>query len=209
MSLLIATPMYGGQCTAAYCRSAISLKEALIQGGMEHDWLTNWNDSLITRVRDVIAADFLQNTDYKKLLFIDADIEFSPEDVALLWNLDTHVSCGAYRLKQPDSPLGVWRGGQLRDLEEFTDPVSVDFAGTGFMMIDREAFEALKPHVPEYEEGRVGKCWAFFQDPVVDLGQGNYHESEDYHFCRLWRERGGEVICHPGIDLTHWGQMGY
>jgi len=204
LSLLIATPMYGRQCTHVYFESALSLKESLLQGGLDHDWLTNTNDSLITRVRDCIAAQFLE-TDYQKLMFIDADIEFSPEDVAKLWNLNAHVAVGAYRMKTPDSRLAVWKDGQLEDLEDFDEPVAVDYAGTGFMMIDRSVFEALKRVVPEYEEGRVGRCWAFFQDPIED----GIHLSEDYHFCKRFRESGGEILCHPGVNLKHWGQTAF
>lgn len=204
MSLLIATPMFGRQCHAAHFESALRLKEEFCRAGMKHDWLTNTNDSLITRVRDCIASQFL-NTDYDKLLFIDADIEFSPEDVALLWNMNAHVAVGAYRMKVPDAPLGVWRDGQLHDLEQFDEPVSVDYAGTGFMMIDRSVFEGLKRVVPEYEEGQVGPCWAFFQDPIED----GIHLSEDYAFCKRFREMGGEILCHPGVSLKHWGQWAY
>lgn len=205
MSLLIATPMFGMQCHSKYFESCIELKEDLTNAGMEHDWLITTNESLITRARNTSVATF-RGTGYQKLLFVDGDIEFSSEDVALLWNLNVPVACGAYRIKQPDSPLGIWRDGKLEPLESEA-PVAVDYAGTGFMMIDRSVFDQLEKAHPEwrYEEGMVGWSVAFFQDVIED----GIHLSEDYFFCKRWREHGGDVIVHPGCELTHWGQVGF
>ena len=209
MSLLVVTPMYGGQCFAAHFKSCLALKDAFHDVDLDHDWLVTWNESLITRGRNTSAAAFLE-TDFQKMLFIDGDIEFEPESVACLWNMNVDVAVGAYRMKHEGSPLGAWIDGKLVDIEGMTEPVEVDYAGTGFMMIDRSVFERLKPHVPEYEEGRgVGKgrqpCWGFFLDPVED----GVHLSEDYHFCKRFREIGGKVMLDPTIRLKHWGLKAY
>jgi hypothetical protein len=210
MSVLICTPMYGGQCTSAYFKSALVLKQAFMDGGMDHDWLIGRNESLITRARNSMAATFLQ-TNYRKMLFIDADIEFTPDDVAKLWNMDEKVSVGIYAMKKPDeSWYAVWKDGVLvRDLDGFNhEPVEVDYAGTGFMMIDRSVFEEMD--APEYEapdpnsEGlRVEK--AFFDTGVED----GIYLSEDYWFCKRWREQGGKIMAHPDVRLLHWGSYAY
>lgn len=207
MSLLIATPMYGGMCHERYFASCMELKESLIHGGMDHDWLTTTNESLITRARNTSAASFLK-TSFQKLMFIDADIEFRAEDVAMLWNMNLAVVCGAYRMKTQDSKLSVWKDGKLVEADGFSEPTAVDYAGTGFMMIDRSVFEVLMENHPQWEhqEGNIdGNCWGFFQDPIED----GFHMSEDYFFCKRWRELGGEIIWHPQVKLTHWGQCGY
>lgn len=223
MSLLIATPMYGGQCHTQHFKSCMALKEDLLRAGVEHDWLVLTNESLITRARNVCAREFLR-TDYAKMIFIDADIEFNANDVALLWNLQESVACGAYRMKTPGAPLCVWRDGKLVEFES-DDPVETDYAGTGFMMVDRSVFEQMKAHVPEYREGcgdarvmddseeegpsrlfaEYRTTWGFFQDVIAD----GIHLSEDYFFCRTWRQMGGSIWMHPGCKLTHWGQCGY
>ena len=202
MSLLIATPMFAGQCLAEHFKSCLNLKDALHENNIDHDWLVTTNESLIPRARNTSAARFLQ-TDFEYLLFIDGDISFSPDDVARLWNHEEKVVCGAYRMKYPGSKLTVWKDGKQVEIGD--DLISVDYAGTGFMMIHRSVFETLiKSYDIEYEEGKVGKCWAFFQDPITD-----FHLSEDYFFCQRWRELGGEIICDPNIELTHWGLAGY
>lgn len=207
MSLLVCTPMYGGMCTSAYFSSALRLKESLMEAGVDHDWLIGRNESLITRARNSCVATFLE-TDYRKLLFIDADIEFTPDDVACLWNMDEKVAVGVYAMKKPDEQwYAVWKDGVLvKDLDRFRGPVEVDYAGTGFMMIDRSVFEEMD--APEYDgpgpEG-LRKEKAFFDTGVVD----EVYVSEDYWFCMKWREMGGKIVAHPGVRLKHWGTYGF
>ncbi len=206
MSILICTPCFGGQVTTHYFNSCIKLQENLLENGIDHSWLTCWNESLITRGRDKLAASFLK-TEFEYLMFIDADIEFQWEDVAKLWNLEVPVSCGAYSMKRPDSPVSAWKDGQLVDLLKLSSPTPVDYAGTGFLMIHRDVFEKLKRDEWKYEDGFNGsdECWGFFQDPVKD----GFKMSEDYFFCEEWRKLGGEIILDPSIKLGHWGSFRY
>ena len=206
ISILIATPMFGGVCHAKHFKSCLNLKDSFHDAGIPHDWLVTMNDSLITRARNTSVHGFLK-TDFETLLFIDGDIEFAPEDVSKLWNLDVDVAVGAYRMKKPDAKLTVWKDGRQVDITEFHEPLSVDFAGTGFMLIQREVFNTLSRAHPEweYEEGQDReKMVGFFQDPILD-----YHQSEDYFFTESVRKLGMEVICDPSIRLTHWGMAGF
>ena len=204
MSILIATPMYGGQCSAAYCASAVNLSAALTEAGIDHDWLFAWNESLIQRARNKMAAAFLASP-FRKLLFIDADIRFAPDDVAKLWNMETQVAVAAYPMKRPDAPLSAWVGGELvTGLDDLPNPCPVDYAGTGFMMIDRSVFEAMKS--PDIEiRYDFGPAHAFFACPI----HGGVEESEDYHFCRRWRDLGGQILLEPTIRLGHVGTWIY
>ena len=204
MSLLIATPCYAGMCHSAFLESCLSLEATLTQVGLDHSWLLTKNESLITRGRNTSATKFLQ-THYERLLFIDSDIEFTAEDVAKLWNIDSpgaDVAVGVYRMKREGSPYAAWVNGSLiEDLP--SDPMEVDYAGTGFMMIKRSVFTRLMRSHPEWKyEESIGECWAFFQDPIED----GIHLSEDYFFCKRVREMGMKVVMDPSVRLKHWGQ---
>lgn len=225
MSILIATPCYNGQAIVPFIDSCYFLKKELDAAGIEHDFLRLRNESLITRARNVCAASFLHDTSFSCLLFIDADIEFSPADVARLWNLaftGADVAVGHYRYKKLGCPDTVWVDGKRRDLSEFDEPFEVSYAGTGFMLIKRGAFEQLVKLHPdwEYEEGfpeegqkesesQVKKAYAFFQDPIEDSPLGRFHLSEDYFFCKRVREAGMKVVMDPKIELKHWGFYAY
>jgi len=209
MSILICTPCYGAMVTAQYLASALNLETELNKAGLDHDWLISWNESLITRGRDKMARTFL-TTKYERMLFIDSDIQFSPEDVAKLWNLDADIAVGAYRNKKIGQVKGAWVNGKLVPLEDLKGITEVDYAGTGFMMIKRQVFEKLKEKHPEwaYDDatgGELAEHYGFFQDPIEDRTK----LSEDYFFVKRAREEGFKVLLDPTINLTHWGQFGY
>lgn len=233
MSILVATPCYGGMATEPYIYSCDILKKECNLQGLEIDFLRLRNESLITRARNVCASSFLYDTDYDCLLFIDSDIEFEPADVARLWNLcngggdgldgkKADVAVGAYRNKKADSTRSAWVNGELRLVEEFKKPFDVDYAGTGFMMIRRNTFKQLEHSYPEweYEEGfpeegealedtKIQTCWAFFQDPIEDTKNGRFHLSEDYFFVKRVIDLGMRVVMDPEIHLKHWGMAAY
>jgi len=209
MSILVCTPCYGGQATLPYMKSIMSLQEEFLKAGVKHDFLFTADESLIQRARNTSVATFLK-TDYEALFFIDADIEFKAESVASLWNMlsdGVEVAVGAYSMKRPDMPLSAWENGALVNIEDRTEPFEVDYAGTGFMMIKRQVFLDMMDAFPErcHTEGHVGDCFSWF-DPRVDDG---IYLSEDYAFCKDWRNMGGHIILDPTIKLIHYGTFGY
>lgn len=202
MSIFFGTPMYGAKCFGQFHKSAIQTAIELTKVGMPFTWSTPWNESLIPRARNNIVAEFLK-TDFETLFFIDGDIEFSVEDVSKLWNMNKDVSCGAYRHKVDSSKLEVWKDGRLKNIENSKDPMKVDFAGTGFILIKRKILEDMCTDDLEYEE--KGVKYALF-DTMIDDGT---YLSEDYTFCKRFRDSGGEIWCDPTIKLTHWGLKGF
>ncbi len=193
--------MYGGMCQAEYFRSCLELRESLILAGVPHTWDVITNESLIPRARNQCVSTFLKS-DYQSLMFIDGDIEFNPEDVAKLWNLNVPVACGAYSMKRDDQPKACWLNGEIVVIEDCPEePFPVDYAGTGFMIIQRKVFEKLKLKVPEYEKNK----WGFFQETYSASGE----LSEDYFFCELCRNNGIEILCDPTTSLGHWGRKRY
>lgn len=207
MSILISTPCYGGVCTTAYMVSCMRLQEELIRAGVEHDFNFGRNESLVTRARNEMAGWFLK-TNFAAHLWIDADIEFSVEDVGKLWALHqsgADVAVAAYSMKLPEKPLSAWKDGKLVKIEECpSEPFEVDYAGTGFMLISRRVYEKLAKDAETYE-GPDGRVSAFYMTPIHNDG----FESEDYHFCRKAREAGFKIMMDPSIRLGHVGQYRY
>lgn len=205
MSVLFCTPCYGGMIHEAHFRSCLNLKETLHTIGLAHDWLTGRNESLVTRARNEMTATFLK-TDHSHMCWLDADIEFEPDHVANLWNMDADIAVGCYAMKKPDKQwFAAWKDGALvKDLDQFNGPIEVDFAGTGFMLIKREVIVDLARHAENYE-GPEGRVPALYMTPIHNDG----FESEDYHFCRKARERGYKIMMDPSVRLKHWGQFAY
>lgn len=232
-SVMIATPMYGGMCTGAYVQGLLFTMSKMREAGVNVAWCQITNESLITRARNELARVFLES-DHDYLMFIDADIGFPGEAILQLMAADKDVACGIYPKKEVnwDSVKRAVDAGKP-DIEDYagafvlnilngkdaeTDEsgcFQVRHGGTGFMLIKRGVLEFLAPYVPTYrtasftdEHGNYVKplTHEFFATSIDKTGA---LLSEDYHFCELVREHGGEVWANPFIHLTHTGTYTY
>lgn len=204
--ILFATPMYGGMCVEPFFLSALRTVQELDRVGIGYDWLTEKNESLVHRARMEMAATFLRRSEFTHLFWIDADMDWEPEHVAALWNLNVDIACGVYAMKKPDKQwFAAWKDGVLvKDLDQFSGPINVDYCGTGFLLIRRNVIETLAAAAPAWE-GANGSVPALFMTPITN----GLLESEDYFFCRTAREAGFKIIMDPSVRLGHWGQFRY
>ena len=97
---------------------------------------------------------------------------------------------------------------QLNGLIELHD------AGTGFMMIKREAILRMIKHYPELKynnDVQMGgtdlkdNFYAIF-DTMIDPIDKRYL-SEDYTFCRRWQDMKEKIWLDPSISLNHYGSF--
>ena len=240
-SLFIGTPMYGGQCAGLFTKSTndLSMLCATHQIPMKYYFL--FNESLVQRARNYIVDEFLRS-ECTHLLFIDSDIGFNPKDALALLGIQISdpekydIVCGPYPKKtiawekiQMASKEGFADENPF-ELEKFTsdfvfnpvkgtkqfmlsDPVEVSEAGTGFMLITREALLKYRDAYPEleYKPDHIRtnsfdgsrNITAFF-DCVIDPESKRYL-SEDYFFCKKAREIGLSVWMCPWMQINHVG----
>jgi hypothetical protein len=230
--LYVATPMYGGQCFGFYTNSLLQLKTVMMQNDMRMDYFCLFNESRVTRARNFCVHEFL-HSDCTHLLFIDADIEFSPDAVFSLLALadpksDKDVVCGLYPKKHINwskVATAVSRGitGDLSSYGSdlvfnthgldgsfnFYSPLEVTESGTGFMMIQRHVFDKFRECYPkEYfdSDGREsGRKPSKIGRYFSEAIKDGRDLSEDYHFCQLVRKIGMKVWVAPWIELNHLG----
>lgn len=227
-SIMIATPMYGAMCHGPYAYSLLAFYTKMLERNWAWEPKFLYNESLITRARDDLAHIFLKSN-HTHLLFLDSDIQFDPEAIAKMVEADKDIIGGCY----PGKKI-MWRqvetavkGGLpiealpimsceyvLHTVDEnhrpqlgSSEPLEVQRIGTGMMLIKREVFEKLKPHVPTYKNNNTaatGEIVSQFFDCSIDPDT-NHLLSEDYHFCNLWRKHGGQVYAAPWALGTHCG----
>jgi len=232
-SIMIATPMYGGQCYGEYVQGLLSTVGRMRQVGVPLYWANLTNESLITRGRNELVRMFLE-TDYDYLMFIDADIGFMGQDVATLLAGDKDIACGLYTKKTINWPRiqqAVIDGRD--DLKDFGGEFAFNMAGdtdattnkdgmfevrhgaTGFMLIKRKVFETLQPHVSTYRTATMKDDHGDYIKPLVheffytETDDTGALLSEDYAFCALWRKHGGKIYANPFIKLSHIGTYIY
>jgi hypothetical protein len=223
--IYIATPMYGGTCTAGYTTSLIDLTHALKENGYEYTFQYVGNESLVTRARNDLTQFFLESN-ANIFFFIDADITFRAQDVIKMIEADKDILCGVYPLKHINwtkvreavinnsyLPIAscdyVFNSVDVanRWIDFNTDKiVEVDNSGTGFMMIKRKVFEKLADKVPSYTNNssfhgkETKEYFATSIDPIH-----NVLLSEDYHFCKLWTDLGEKIYVASWVQLKHTG----
>lgn len=197
--ILICLPQYAGWVMGTHMMSMLALVRDLCENGVPFDIVAG-SDSAVHRNRYYLTQTFM-NSEWSHMLFIDADIEFTADDVVKLWNMDSDVAVGVYRLKREGSELAAHTGGKLMRIEDLPDePFEVDYAGTGFMLIRRHVLEELGPTLPRIktERGEMPRWWSFDVVDGVEL-------PEDYSFCEKVRGLGYKVMMDPSVRLKHWG----
>lgn len=145
-----------------------------------------------------MTATFLES-EFSHMFWIDSDIVFEPEDVVKIWNLEADIGIAAYPMKNPDERwYAAWTDKLVKDLDKFSGPTEVQYAGTGFMLIKREVLETLAKKSETYNKGRVP---VIYTTPVYN----DFYQSEDYSFCRRAREAGFKIMMDPSVRLGHIG----
>lgn len=242
-SLVIATPCYGDQMLRGYVISLLNSRQQLLQRGDRLQLLSFGNESLITRARNNMVAQFM-DSDCDTLMFIDADITWDP--AALLALLDSpYEVCGIpYPTKsydwdkitrlindpQPSNPPmttqnlhNITRRFTFNYIPDDGEPLpenwkKAESLGTGFLMIRRSALVKMLDHyrpslnyvndIKYYQEKcKPDHCVAIF-DTMIDPISRRYL-SEDYAFCKRWRDIGGQIHACLNHRLIHTGVASY
>ena len=235
--IFVATPMYGGMCAGFYVQSILNMIPVLQSRNITVSFSFMFNESLITRARNGLVHQFMR-TECSHLMFIDADIKFDPTDILRMIEADKEIICGIYPKKEINWDTvkkAMDRGVDYRELKHHTgscvvnlvdyagevtvpvhEPVEIYNGGTGFMLIKRDVFTQLADKVPEYANDvgdlmgqlKIQEGIKEYFTTSIEPGT-NRLLSEDYHFCRVWRESGGKVFAAPWAKLAHIGTYAF
>lgn len=202
-------PCYGGMLTEGFFISMLKFMALANRFQLNFTVDTMVNESLIPRGRNSLVAKFLAfEPKSSHLMFVDADIAFEPEEMLKLIVADKDVVGGLY----PKKALPVqYVVNKVPNSTKEGNLVSVSNLGTGFMLIKREAIEKLirsRPDLHYRDEIGLDPKFAPYKyalfDTQIDPTTKEYL-SEDYFFCKLWREHGGQIWADLTIKLDHVG----
>jgi glycosyltransferase involved in cell wall biosynthesis len=212
-NVFFATPCYGGSLTDQYFLSMIRTLQTFIKHGINFRITTLRNESLIPRARNILTAMFL-DSGCSHLLFIDADIEFQPDDVLRALAYDKPIMAGAYPKKTLPIQYAInfkFQDTETKQIRVENGAVELLDASTGFFLIKREVIEKMMEAYPELHyrnDSNISQelhkyCYALF-DTMIDPADNRYL-SEDYAFARRWQAIGGEIWLDPNTKLNHVG----
>lgn len=230
IKLFVATPCFGNQVFSNYMLDVMNLDHACQDWGVGFDFILVGNLPILTLARNTCVKHFL-DTDFTHMLFLDADISFSPLNIKRLLDFDKDICCSAY----PKKTI-IWEkllGKTFNTIPEM-ERATLDYAynatskaennfvearnaGTGVMLLKRTVFEQMIEAYPElkfnpnYKKGNSPaddkNLYGFF-DTMIDPDNKEYHV-DDNAFCKRWTDIGGKIYVDAGFPVTHIGQYHY
>lgn len=235
--LHIATPCYGGMCTSDYAMSLIRFLKVANMINLSVTVETLSNESLITRARNVLSYNFLENTEATHLMFIDADISFGEMEIFKLILRKKEIVGATYPTKKLNWDNVYKKRNEVSSIEEFKSNsvnyvlnlpqytversvimkgniplenglLEVTGLGTGFMLIERKVFDDMRKYYGDDWFLYEGKQMHLFFDTAIEEGTKAYL-SEDFFFIRRWLKMGNFAWIDPTIGLTHSGYYNF
>ena len=193
--IFLGMPMYGGLLSEATMHGLLQLQQWSYERGVGFRFQSMGNESLITRARNTIVSMMMDQQDYvaTHLLFIDADIGFSAQNIERLLCSEKDVACGVYPRKHiylekikkileetpnatPDEIEARALGYNINfdnpnDLRGENGFFKVNEAATGMMLVKREVFRTMFKKFPErkYETDQIVNGTHYRSDNCYDL----------------------------------------
>ena len=193
--IFLGMPMYGGLLSEATMHGLLQLQQWSYERGIGFRFQSMGNESLITRARNTIVSMMMDQQDYvaTHLLFIDADIGFSAQNIERLLCSEKDVACGVYPRKHiylekikkileetpnatPDEIEARALGYNINfdnpnDLRGENGFFKVNEAATGMMLVKREVFRTMFKKFPErkYETDQIVNGTHYRSDNCYDL----------------------------------------
>jgi hypothetical protein len=199
------TPCYGGQITEVCFSSYLQWTILALQNNLDFQIDTLSNESNVNRARNSCAAKFLAG-DATHLMFVDADIQFNATDIVKLVAHDKDIVGGIYPQKTLPPKMVV---NTLDNARTEGDLIEVGTLGTGFMLVKRTVFEQMIQAGAQKYTDAIGLSsiendnqYDFFNCTIDSNGR---YLTEDWSFCRKWRELGGAIWADTTVALAHVG----
>lgn len=204
--VLIATP--GSMFKQEYVRSLVETTRVLNEKGISYYFLSKYS-SFVPSARELTATDSYsndwQNKDicggkisYKKIIWIDSDIEWTPEDFMKIYDSELDVISGLYQT-HPNGTVAVnltdpkGRPTLVNKVHFLLhwDPVEVGGVGFGFVGMKYGVFEKMK------------RPWFKIREVEWDDVDFSVNMGEDYSWCEGAKDAGFKIWVDPTVKVKH------
>jgi len=237
-SLFVATPAYGSTVCTNYFLSMINLDRLCRKNNIDIDYFT-YDFAIISVARNELTKQFIDSTYTHMLfmdsdqsfeaediiIMINANLPIIGGKIprkTIYWDkIIKHINTTAYSREIDistikkigteynyiplDTPLPTPTDATTATFEE------VKVIGTGAMLIQRTVFKKLldiptenNPMLTSYKNGER-TIYTFFETGKID----NEYVSEDYYFCKMWRNIGEKVYMMVNFRAKHYGVYAY
>jgi hypothetical protein len=205
INLIIATP--GHSVMGPYLKSLLASLALLSEKNISWTY-TNAYSSNVADAREITLSGTYRNNindrkplsgqvTYDKILWIDSDIAFSPEDVLRLYESDKDIISGAYML--PGGEVAAYKtlgkgGFNYQTVLALDEPVKIEGCGFGFVCVKQGVFESMSR--PWFQQVRhtVELDGEKIDFPLM---------GEDLSWCKRALDLGYEIWFDPKVKVTH------
>jgi hypothetical protein len=219
----VAMPCYDSMRVET-CVSLIDTFSALGGSGIECKF-KSVKTSLVTHGRNLLTAGFM-DSGFDYMLFVDADVEFSPEAVMRMLVPEKDIICTPYRNKE--DPWIDRYSVKFKDKDHIEilewDIIEIEEGPAGLMLISRKVYERLMDKYPELKinfneatRAKMNKEIGAVED-AIDRYMYNFWDTsfkkhqwkgEDLAFCDLARAAGFKLYANLDSWTTHHGSYGW
>jgi hypothetical protein len=238
ISIMVCTPVHS-EVSMHYTQALLEFQKFCM---LKNIWVSFviLKSSLVTQGRNLCVSSFLNSEHkYSHLLFIDADINFTPESIFEMIALDREVIAIPYPMKTINwdkvdrlskeikyknstelSTLGFTYPIKVADTSNIivqNNVIEVTHAPTGCMLIKRQVFDKMIEKYPDLE---INQPTILNGEETKNKNLYNFFDTlhdpvtkkyygEDFGFCQKWRDIGGKCYCYINRFITHVGEYQY
>ena len=191
--IFIGTVSSTATISAYYLTSIFKSQKLLFENNIDCYLDIIIDEPLVQLARNKLLSLFIES-DCDELIFIDSDQAWDAEDLLRLANIDKDFVGAPVILKNSNKYNVSFKNAINNNL------IKVDFVGTGFLKISKKVAKAVSEISQEYKDGESYNKMAF-EVKIVDEDI----ISEDFMFCKKWKDLGGEIFIDPSINPYHIG----
>lgn len=216
MKLLVCTPIFDSYVPVMYMQRYLETIPVLMQHNIEFSLLTE-SRFVINVSRSVCARKAMENG-FDKILFIDSDIIWNPEDVLRLCLSKHEIVGGAYPFRAhpiklniqpvPDSVQGPMDSNEfVRKFADENGEIEVEKIPTGFLKIDVSVFRKMMPHMQSFRHKDPMLSDEFREKLFFPFGisKDGYLLTEDWAFCEEVKKLGYKLYWNSKVVVDHFG----
>lgn len=196
---------YGSEPSLACTRSLVASVAPLMEAGWKSEFVARCGDALLPRARCSLFGSFVRS-DCERLLMIDDDVDWEPQDLIRMISWDVDVVGGAYRRKTDEHNYPVIFPYPDKLVYGPHGLLEVSALPGGLMAMSHRAAERMVhdySHMVYWDVATQTDSWALWDFSVHPEG---WH-GEDYRFCDRWRAMGEKVWCDADMTLGHTGRV--
>lgn len=208
VKVMLASPSMSGEYESTFTIGMFNTFGLLAQHGAGYQWASEHYTADIALARNKLLAAFLRSQ-CTHLLLIDADMGWEPGAVVRLFAArKDFVAIAGPKKRYPLTFAANHTDDAGNPILMTMDPQSgtmeVSEVGLAFALLTRACVERMAAAYPELAyDGVTGDPeWGL----CIPFIRGRRYYSEDFAFCRRWRDLGGTVHIVPDVSLKHTGK---